>query len=346
MDRAKPFELESVDAGSELPTAGSLLRVDAGCSNRAMPRLGIVIPCYNEQAVVLETAHRIEALLADLIAQRQVREDSGIYFVDDGSADATWSLVESLAARRSFFHGIKLSHNSGHQNALVAGLFHAPGDVLVSIDADLQDDPEAIREMLAAYRGGSEVVYGVRRQRTVDTPFKRLSAEAYYRLLGALGVEVVFNHADYRLMSRRAIDALSAYGESNLFLRGIVPKLGFPHSTVYYDRHERFAGETKYPLHRMIAFAIQGVTSFSAAPLRAITMLGMFVSLLSVAASVWVLGVRIFSGDVVPGWASIVLPIFFLGGVQLLSLGVIGEYVAKIYLETKRRPRFIVERLV
>lgn len=309
-----------------------------------MTRLSIVIPCYNEEEVLPESARRMLKLLDDLRACGEVSEGSGIYFVDDGSRDRTWSIVEELATRDPRVHGVKLSRNRGHQNALLAGLFHAPGDVVISIDADLQDDPQAMREMLAEYRNGAEVVYGVRRQRENDTQFKRMTAEGYYRLLKRLGVEIVFNHADYRLMSRRAIAALQSFGESNLFLRGIVPQLGFASATVPYDRAARFAGASKYPLRRMLAFAVQGVTSFSAAPLRAITYFGLMVSFASFAAGLWVLWARLVNNDVVPGWASILVPVFFLGGIQLLSLGVIGEYVAKIYMETKHRPRYTIDR--
>ena len=311
-----------------------------------MTRLSIVVPCYNEEAVLPETARRLLALLNDLRASAEVGEGSAVYFVDDGSCDATWQIISDLAATEPQLHGLKLSHNRGHQNALLAGLFTVPGDVVISIDADLQDDPEAMRAMLTAHRAGAEVVYGVRRQRATDTAFKRVTAEGYYRLLGSLGVEVVFNHADYRLLSRRVIDALAQYGERNLFLRGIIPQLGFDCAAVHYDRAERFAGETKYPLRKMIAFALEGVTSFSAAPLRAITLFGLGVSLLSFAGGLWTLWVRLVDQEGVPGWASTLVPMFFLGGIQLLSLGVIGEYVAKIHLESKRRPRYIIDREV
>lgn len=308
------------------------------------PRLAIVVPCYNEEAVLPETARRLALLLDALRCEGEIAADSGVYFVDDGSSDRSWELIEAFARADAALHGIKLSRNCGHQNALLAGLLQAPGDVLVSIDADLQDDPQAIRAMLAAHRDGAEVVYGVRRSRRADSWFKRATAEGYYRLLGALGVDVVFNHADYRLLSRRCVQALSAYGETNLFLRGIVPRLGFRQAVVGYDRCERFAGRSKYPLARMLALAWQGVTSFSAAPLRAITLLGLLVSMASFAGALWVLWARLVDGHTLPGWASIGLPVFFLGGVQLLSLGVIGEYIAKIYLETKGRPRYVVEK--
>lgn len=311
-----------------------------------MTRLAIVVPCFNEEAALPETARRLLALLADLRARAEVSEGSAVYFVDDGSSDATWQIIAALAATEPQVHGLKLSRNRGHQNALLAGLFKVPGDAVISIDADLQDDPEAMRAMLAAHRAGAEVVYGVRRRRDADTIFKRVSAEGYYRLLGRLGVEVKFNHADYRLLSRRVIDALAQYGERNLFLRGIVPQLGFDSAVVHYDRSQRIAGETKYPLRKMLAFALEGVTSFSAAPLRAITMFGLSVSLLSFAGGLWTLWERLVNNEGIPGWASTLVPMFFLGGIQLLSLGVIGEYVAKIYMESKGRPRYIIDREV
>lgn len=311
-----------------------------------MVRLAIVVPCYNEEAVLPETARRLLALMADLRMGGEIGEGSALYFVDDGSCDGTWQLIEALAATEPQVHGIKLSRNRGHQNALLAGLFNARGDLVISIDADLQDDPEAMRAMLVAHRAGADVVYGVRRHRTADTFFKRFSAEGYYWLLGRLGVEVMFNHADYRLLSRRVIDALVQYGERNMFLRGIVPQLGFDSAVVHYDRAERFAGETKYPLKKMLAFAVEGVTSFSAAPLRAITLFGLGVALVSFAGGLWTLWERLVNDVGIPGWASTLVPMFFLGGIQLLCLGVIGEYVAKIYMESKGRPRYIIDREV
>lgn len=314
---------------------------------RVADLLGIVIPCFNEQEVLPETTRRLEALLEQMVSAGQVAPESRIWYVDDGSRDATWSLIDELAARAgSRVCGIKLSRNRGHQVALLAGLLTAQGDLLISVDADLQDDLEVIPKMVAEARRGCDIVYGVRSTRDTDTFFKRLTAEGYYKLLDRLGVEIVFNHADYRLMSRRAIEALRQYPESNVFLRGMIPQLGFRTATVEYARAERFAGESKYPLRKMLALAWQGVTSFSAAPLRAITTLGMLVSLLSLGMGCWALGVRIFSGAAVPGWASIVIPLFLISGVQLLSLGVIGEYLAKVFVETKRRPHYFIDRLV
>jgi len=307
-------------------------------------RLSIVVPCYNEEAVLPETVKRLAELLERLSGQGRIAADSHALLVDDGSKDRTWALIEEFSAQSKWIRGIKLSRNRGHQNALLAGLFHADGDAMVSVDADLQDDLEAIAQMVDAHLAGMDVVYGVRRRRETDTFFKRASAEGYYKLLARMGVEIVFNHADYRLLSRRAVSALREYGESNFFLRGIIPQLGFPSATVYYDRAERFAGESKYPLSKMLAFAWQGITSFSAAPLRMITGLGLLISLGSFAISAWALWVKLFSDHAVPGWASTVVPIYLLGGVQLLCVGIIGEYLAKIYLETKQRPRYFIEK--
>jgi polyisoprenyl-phosphate glycosyltransferase len=310
------------------------------------PTLAIVIPCFNEEAVLPETLRRLRLLLQRMTAEGRVSGESRVWLVDDGSRDRTWSLIrEASEASDAICRGLKLSRNRGHQLALLAGLLHAEGDVLISVDADLQDDLEVMIQMLGRYADGDDIVYGVRSSRTVDTAFKRWTAEGYYRLLDTLGVEVIFNHADYRLMSRRAIEALRACPESNIFLRGLIPQLGYPSSVVEYERRERFAGESKYPLRKMLGLAWQGVTSFSAVPLRAITTLGMLVSFVSLAMGFWALGVRLFTTQAVPGWASIVIPLFLISGVQLLSLGIIGEYVAKIFAETKRRPLFFIEQI-
>jgi len=309
-------------------------------------KLAIVVPCYNEEAVLPETARRLTALIGDLIARGKIGADSRICFVDDGSRDRTWALIEAAAQASPLVTGLKLSRNRGHQAALMAGLMNVDADAVISVDADLQDDLAAIEAMVDAHAGGADVVYGVRRRRDADSFLKRTSAETYYRLLNALGVEVVFNHADYRLLSRRVLAALANYRESNLFLRGIIPQLGFPSAIVTYDRAERFAGESKYPLRKMLSFAWQGVTSFSAAPLRLITAIGVAVSAGSFGVAAWALWLRLFTSDAVPGWTSTVVPMYFLGGVQLLCIGIIGEYLAKIYLEVKRRPAYFVEQRV
>jgi polyisoprenyl-phosphate glycosyltransferase len=308
-------------------------------------RLGIVVPCYNEEDVLPETHRRLAELLMRLQKAGLVSSDSAVYFVDDGSRDQTWHLIEGLAAADPHVVGVKLSRNSGHQKAVLAGLLTAKGDAVVSIDADLQDDVDVIEEMVRRFHEGSEIVYGVRKSRSSDTVFKRGTAQAYYGLLRSMGVEAVYNHADFRLLGRRAIDSLAQYSEVNLFLRAIVPLLGFPSATVYYDRSERFAGVSKYPLRRMLGLAIDGITSFSVTPLRFISVLGMLVCLLSIGMIAWVAYGALVMNTTVPGWASSVIPIYFLGGVQLLSVGVLGEYVAKIYLETKRRPRYFIETL-
>jgi glycosyltransferase involved in cell wall biosynthesis len=269
-----------------------------------------------------------------------------VYFVDDGSSDRTWEFVVELAEGDPRVHGIKLSRNRGQQTALLAGLEHAEGDAVVTMDADLQDDVRVVEQMLRQCAEGSDIVYGVRGSRASDTFFKRNAALAYYRLLAWLDIEVVGNHADFRLMSRRAVDAVLQYPEVNLFLRGLIPLLGFSSSTVVYDRAHRFAGVSKYSLRRMLLLALDGVTSFSVVPLRLIAFLGIFIATLSVGMIGWVLFGRFVQNTTIPGWASSVLPIYFLGGLQLFSLGIVGEYVAKVYLETKRRPRFFIDKVV
>jgi polyisoprenyl-phosphate glycosyltransferase len=306
--------------------------------------LSIVVPCYNEEAVLPETIQQLTKLLQYLIDKGKITSDSCVYYVDDGSRDRTWSLIEAFAKTNPFVRGIKLSRNRGHQNALLAGLLTVKGEAVISVDADLQDDLSAIEAMLDDYAAGHDIVYGVRSSRKTDTFFKNFTAIAYYRLLAVMGVEIIYNHADYRLMSRRVIEALKEFGEVNLFLRGIIPQLGFSHAVVYYERAERFAGESKYPLKKMLALAWQGITSFSDVPLKFITGLGLLVSLISFAVTLWAVWIKLFTEMAIPGWASTVLPIYFLGGIQLLCLGIIGEYLAKIYTETKRRPRYIIEK--
>jgi glycosyltransferase involved in cell wall biosynthesis len=310
------------------------------------PVLGVVVPCYNEQDVLPETREQLSIFLRRMMASGLVAEKSAIYFVDDGSKDGTWHLIERFSKESDIIHGIKLSRNRGHQNALLAGLSGAKGDVLVSIDADLQDDINVIEAMLQHYLEGYEIVYGVRRSRERDTIFKRGTAQLFYKILKFMGVEVVYNHADYRLMSRRVVGCLQGFEEVNLFLRGIIPQLGFKTIVTYYDRTERFAGESKYPLRKMLGLAIDGITSFSVVPLRMISILGIAVCLASLAMTAWIVFGKYLLQSTIPGWASSVLPIYFLGGVQLLSIGVLGEYISKIYMETKRRPRYFVEKCV
>lgn len=309
-------------------------------------KLGIVIPCYNEEAVLPETARRMMELLGRLAKAGKISHESKIYFVDDGSRDRTWGLIEEISKENPSISGIKLSRNRGHQNALIAGLFTADGDALVSIDADLQDDIDAIEKMVDRHREGVEVVYGVRARRDTDTALKRLTAEAFYKLLSVLGAESVYNHADYRLMSRRAIECLKQYAEVNLYLRGIIPLIGFRSAIVYYERGSRFAGESKYPLTKMVALALDAITSFSVVPLRLITLTGFLVFLASMVVSIWILWVKIFTDDALPGWASITLPMYVLGGIQIFCIGMLGEYQGKIYAEVKSRPRFFIEKSI
>lgn len=309
-------------------------------------RLAIVVPCYNEEEALPETNKRLLALLDRMQTNGVISADSAIHYIDDGSRDKTWPLIKTLAATDTRVHGIKLSRNRGHQTALLAGLLTAEGDALVSIDADLQDDVNVIEKMVAEFAAGAEVVYGVRDSRAADTAFKRHTALAYYGLMRKMGVDLVHNHADFRLMGRRAIEALREYGEVNMFLRGIVPLIGYRAATVKYDRAERFAGVSKYTLSKMLTFALEGVTSFSVVPLRLITLLGFLVSVFSFLMILFIVYGAVILQAVVPGWASSVVPIYFLGGIQLLSMGIIGEYVAKIYMEAKGRPRFFIEKII
>jgi len=307
-----------------------------------MIRLDLVVPCFNEQEVLPATHERLSTLMSRLREAGQITALSRIYYVDDGSTDDTWKIIRELSDGAADVAGLRLSRNFGHQNAVMAGLFGAAGDAVISIDADLQDDIDVIPEMVERFREGHEIVYGVRRERSADTALKRNFAILYYRMLKALGVDIVYNHADYRLMSRRAVDCLKQFSEVNLFLRGIVPLLGFATCTVEYDRKDRMAGETKYSAKKMLSLAMDGITSFSPAPLRMVAALGVLVFLFAIGMSLWVLWARYLMGQVVPGWASSVIPIYFLGGIQLLSLGILGEYVAKLYLETKQRPRYFI----
>ncbi|MDO3387010.1 glycosyltransferase family 2 protein [Gilvimarinus sp. SDUM040013] len=303
--------------------------------------LAIVVPCYNEEEMLPSSLPVLLATLNDLVARNKISADSKLYLVDDGSTDNTWEQIERACSdHQGQVVGFKLSRNRGHQYALIAGLENCVGDIIVSIDADLQDDPSNIEKMVDEHHKGNDVVYGVRAARDADTFFKRATAEGYYSLMRRMGVDLVFNHADFRLMSRRALNAMLEYRESQLFLRGIVREVGFPSSTVEYDRQVRVAGESKYPLRKMLSLAWSGISSFSTAPLRAITVLGICASGLSMLMIVWVLGIRLIGDTAIPGWASILAPLLFIGSVQLLSLGVIGEYLAKIYNEIKQRPRY------
>lgn len=312
-----------------------------------MDRLFCVIPCYNEQEVLPETSKRLKEKFLGLIKDGKISEDSRILFVNDGSKDNTWKMIRELHAQNPLFQGINLSKNMGHQNALLAGLMTAKDvcDVAISMDADLQDDIDAIDEMIDKFHEGKDVVYGVRSKRATDTFFKKFTAESFYKLMNALGANTVYNHADYRLMSRRALLGLAEFGEVNLFLRGIVPMVGYNTDVVYYERADRFAGESKYPLKKMLSFAIEGITSLSTKPIKLITGLGFFIFFVSIVVLVYSL-IRFFTGHTIPGWTTTVLSVWAIGGLMMISLGVIGEYVGKIYLETKNRPRFIIESYI
>ena len=307
------------------------------------PVLYIVIPCYNEQEVLPITSGMFLQKLRDLAAAGKVSEESRVLFVNDGSKDDTWKIIRQLAEQDEHFLGVSLSRNRGHQNALLGGLMAAKDrcDVTISIDCDGQDDINAMDEMIDAYLDGCEIVYGVRSRRDTDTFFKRFTAEGFYHLMNWLGAQIVFNHADYRLMSSRALKEFANFKEVNIFLRGMVPMVGFKSTSVYYERAERIAGESHYPLKKMLALAFDGITSLSVKPIRLITGLGVVVSVLSFIGVLWAL-IAALAGHTVAGWASTVCMVCFMGGVQLLCLGVIGEYIGKIYMETKQRPRFIL----
>lgn len=307
-------------------------------------KLYMVIPCYNEEEVLMETTKQLEEKYSDLIGQGKISEESRILYVNDGSKDRTWSLIEKLHKENPHVSGLNLSRNRGHQNAVLAGLLYAKDhcDAAISMDADLQDDINAIDEMVDKFAAGNDVVYGVRSSRKKDSFFKKFTAETFYKIMLWMGVDIVFNHADYRLMSKRVLEQLENYKEVNLFLRGIVPLIGYPSANVYYERNERFAGESKYPLKKMLSFAFDGITSFSVKPIRFILSMGIIVFLVSLGILIYSL-VRHFMGATVLGWSSLIVSIWALGGLQLLAIGVVGEYIGKIYLETKGRPRFAIQ---
>ncbi|ETP72622.1 glycosyl transferase [Lachnospiraceae bacterium JC7] len=312
------------------------------------PILWMIIPCYNEQNVLPVTCEMFLGKINDLAAKGVISDDSRILFVNDGSSDDTWSIIRELTLRDTHFKGLSLSRNYGHQNALFAGLMEAKDscDITISLDCDGQDDIDAIDRMISSYKEGYEVVYGVRSKRDKDGFIKRTTAEAFYRLMKILGAEIVFNHADYRLISSRALDEFSKFGEVNLFLRGLVPMVGFRSTTVLYERKARIAGESHYPLRKMLSLAFDGITSLSVRPIRLVSVLGFIISFISFLGVVWAI-IQAFRGQTVSGWASMTCIICFVSGCQMLCLGIIGEYVGKIYLETKKRPRFIVdERLI
>lgn len=310
-------------------------------------KLYMVIPCYNEEEVLPETSKRLREKINSLIEKGKIDKESRIVFVNDGSKDKTWEIIKTLHEEDPVFSGINLTRNRGHQNALLAGLMTVMdyADMAISMDADLQDDVDAIDEMIDKYLDGIDIVYGVRSSRAKDTFFKKATAEGFYKIMNSMGANTVFNHADYRLMSKRALEGLSQFQEVNLFLRGIVPMIGYPTDVVYYERGERFAGESKYPLGKMLSFAIEGITSLSTKPIRMITFLGFFIFLVSIGILIYSL-VRHFMGATIVGWTTLMVSVWGIGGLILLSLGVVGEYIGKIYLETKARPRFIVEQFL
>ena len=309
--------------------------------------LYLVIPCYNEEAVLHETAKQLLAKMNSMFDRGMISRESKIMFVNDGSRDRTWEIIKELHESNPIYSGVKLSRNKGHQNALLAGLMTAKekADMAISLDADLQDDVDVIDQMVEKYYEGNDVVYGVRSARDTDTFFKKFTAEGFYKIMQAMGVEIVFNHADYRLMSKRALEGLSEFREVNLFLRGIVPLIGYKSDIVTYERHERFAGESKYPLKKMLAFATDGITSFSIKPIRMITTCGFLIFAISILTLLYFLVVH-FMGRTVHGWTSTIVSIWAIGGLQLLAIGIVGEYIGKIYLETKARPKYIIETVL
>lgn len=311
------------------------------------PILGLVVPCYNEQEVLKDTITHLSALLAGMAEKGIISSKSKIFCVDDGSKDSTWEIIRSESATNPVVCGVKLSGNKGHQNALIAGLSVAIDmcDVTISIDADLQDDTAVIETMVDKYIAGADIVYGVRDSRATDSFFKKNSALLFYRIMNSLGAKTVYNHADYRLMSKRAVEKLLSYRERNLFIRGIVPLIGFKTDTVYYNRHARMAGESKYPLKKMISFAIDGITSFSIRPIRMIFTAGFIMLLITISVSLYTLWAY-FHGDTIQGWTSLMLSLWFIGSLVLIALGIIGEYIGKIYIEVKDRPRFFIEKRI
>ena len=312
-----------------------------------MKTIYLVLPCYNEEEVLHETASRLKVKMEQLKSENNITEDSRITFVDDGSKDRTWSIIEELNQSDDIFAGVKLSRNKGHQNALLAGLMTVKDhcDAAISLDADLQDDINVIDKFIDKFIDGCDVVYGVRSDRSTDTFFKRTTAQGFYKVMSMLGVDIVYNHADYRLMSKRALNELEKFEEVNLFLRGLVPLIGFKSDIVTYERNERFAGESKYPLKKMISFAFEGITSFSVKPIRFILDIGILMFTTSLLFLVYFL-ILWATGKTVQGWATIVISIWMLGGIQLLCLGVIGEYIGKIYMESKKRPKFIIDKFL
>ena len=308
------------------------------------PILYIVVPCYNEEEVLEETTKQLKVKLENLIKEKEINSKSKVMYVNDGSKDRTWNIIKEISDKEKLFTGITLSRNRGHQNALLGGLMTAKkyADIIISMDADLQDDINAIDEMIKKYKEGNDIVYGVRSARKKDSFFKRVTAEGFYKFMKFLGVDCIYNHADYRLTSKRVLDEFENYKEVNLFLRGMFPLVGFKSDVVYYERNERFAGESKYPLKKMLNFAWDGITSFSVKPLRMICILGFVILFISIGIMIYSL-IRHFTGNTVSGWTFLSISIWFIGGLQMISTGIIGEYIGKVYNETKARPRYIIE---
>ena len=309
-----------------------------------LPILYIVIPCYNEEEVLKETTKRLKTKLKKLLKEKIISTKSRVMYVNDGSKDKTWDIIKNINSKDKLFTGISLSRNRGHQNALLAGLLTAKeyADIVISMDSDLQDDIDAIDEMIKKYLEGNDIVYGVRSKRKKDSFFKKKTAEGFYKIMNLLGVECIYNHADYRLTSKKVLEELSNYKEVNLFLRGIFPLVGFKSDNVYYEREERFAGKSKYPLSKMMNFAWDGITSFSIKPLRMICVLGFIILFISILIMIYSI-IRKITGNTVPGWTFLSISIWFIGGIQMISIGIIGEYIGKMYQETKQRPRYIIE---
>lgn len=320
---------------------------NGGTSMEQKSTLYLVVPCYNEEEVLDETTKQLNRKLGGLIEAGKVSDASRILFVNDGSRDQTWMIIRRLHEEYRLVSGLNLSRNRGHQNAVFAGLMYAKEhcDVAISLDADLQDDVDAIDEMIDKFHEGCDVVYGVRSSRKKDTFFKKTTAEGFYKIMKWMGVDIVFNHADYRLMSKRVLDQLQDYKEVHLFLRGMIPLIGYPSANVYYERKERFAGESKYPLKKMLAFAFDGISSFSVKPIRFIVWLGFFIFFVSILMLLYSILQFVF-GDTVPGWSSLIVSIWALGGLQLLAIGVVGEYIGKVYMETKRRPKYAIQDIL
>lgn len=310
---------------------------------KSNPILYVVVPCYNEEAVLQETTKQLKKKMEKLISSKKISEKSKVMYVNDGSKDKTWQCIKDINKKEKLFTGISLSRNRGHQNALLGGLMTAKqyADIVISMDADLQDDIDAMDEMIQKYKEGNEIVYGVRSARKKDSWFKRTTAESFYKFMKLLGVDVVYNHADYRLTSKKVLDELENFGEVNLFLRGMFPLIGYQSDVVYYERKERFAGESKYPLKKMLNFAWDGITSFSVKPLRMICFLGFLILFVSIVIMIYSL-IRKITGNVVAGWTFLTISIWLIGGLQMISIGIIGEYIGKVYSETKRRPSFII----